>query len=214
MSSDAEGSSMSKLKLKILSGTVMAVTIIGGCAARVKMVANLPPGITSTEVVSWDAAVANLQRIAAATNGARQSVISLNRSGAFPDGPQYAAALSGIAKIDQAQIIAARFLETVPNNWGRGTQQTVTNYIAAIQAAVQEITDTGLAGIKDQNQRNTVEAFTREIAAAANLILGLVSAPPASSMRMPSDRIRADGSCASFRLCRDASRIAASSVLA
>lgn len=180
-----------QLKRELVLGVVVLLSCFAymGCAARVKTVSNLPAGVSNSQVIEWDAAVANLERIASATSGARQSVIALNKAGAFPDGAAYAITISDIAKIDQAQIIAARFLETVPNSWGKGTQQAVSSYITEIQAAVSEITDTGLAGIKDQSSRNQVQAFTQTIAAAANLILGLIASPStAASSEMRWDR--------------------------
>lgn len=195
-----------------------------GCAARVKTVTNLPAGVSNSEVVNWDAAIANLQKIATATSGARQAVISLNKSGVFPDGPAYATTLADIGKIDQVELTASNFLQGVPDNWGQSTQTQVSGYVSAIEAAVTDLTKNGTVGIKDSKSQSTVTAYAQQIGALVNFILSLVTPAPAATT--PSALMlrvagifsavrvqRGDEYRASASLYRESSNTPASSVL-
>lgn len=169
---------MKRLKTKVLcTGWIVTlaaiVAMVAGCAARAKDVTNIPAGVTQTQVQNWDAAVANLQKIAATTTTLRQAVISLNKTGAFPDGAAYAGTLSGIGRIDELQIAAANFLKGVPNDWSATTQETVNGYVTQIQAILTNLTSSGVVGIKNPQSQQQVTALINEIGAAAAIIIGL-----------------------------------------
>lgn len=171
---------MERLKIKLICSRwlltlVALVALVAGCAARAKNVTNLPAGVTMTQVQNWDAAVANLQKIAATTSTLRQAVIALNKTGAFPDGPAYAATLDGIGKVDQLQIEAANFLQTVPNDWSLPTQQKVQAYVQQIQATLTDITTNGVAGIKDPASQSQISTLISNIGAAAAIIISLTT---------------------------------------
>jgi len=95
--------------------------LLFSCAAQ-KTVTNLPAGVTQAQVQRWDSAVQDLQKISQLTSTLRQTVIALNKAGVIPDGKTYAAILTSLGKIDQAQIDASTFLQAQPNNWGVSTQ--------------------------------------------------------------------------------------------
>lgn len=153
---------------------VILVVNFSGCAARAKNITGLPAGVSQSQVQSWDAAVANLQKISVTASSLRQAVIALNRAGAFPDGPAYVATLTGIGKIDQLQIAASQFLQSVPNDWSLPTQTKVQAYVQQIQAALTDVTNSGVVGIKDATSKSQVDALITNLRAAANVIIGLV----------------------------------------
>ncbi len=155
-----------------------------GCGARVKHVTNLPPGVTEQQVKNWDAAVANLHKIAVTTSILRQSVIALNQATytepgktepekIIPDSKQYVALLSAIARVDQAQIDAAAFLKTVPKAWPISTQEKVRAYMNAITEQLEKMNEQGLTGVKSTSARQQLDQFIGEIRSSVNLILAL-----------------------------------------
>ena len=153
-----------------------ALTVaLAGCAARAKNVTSIPAGITQTQVQNWDAAVADLQKIAQVTTTLRQSVISLNKSGIFPDGPAYANTLAGIGKIDELQIEASNYLQGVPSDWSLATQQKILAETQQIQAILTNIKNTGIVGIKDPASQSQVATLISNIGSVAALIIGLTA---------------------------------------
>ena len=157
----------------ILTLAAVVSIVSGGCAARAKNITGVPSGVTQAQVQNWDAAVANLQKIASVTTTLRQAVISLNKTGAFPDGPAYAGTLSGIGRIDELQIAAANFLQGVPNDWSATTQATVNGYVTQIQAILTDLISSGVVGIKNPQSQQQVTALINEIGSAAAMIIGL-----------------------------------------
>lgn len=158
----------------------------GGCGARVKHVTNLPPGVTEQQVKNWDSAVGALHRIAATTSTLRQTVIALNKATyvepgkteaekVIPDGRTYIGILSGIGRVDQAQINAANFLKTVPNTWSLATQDKVRAYMRTIGDELAKMNTEGLTGIKNPSSRQQVEQLIGEIQAVAGLVLSLTA---------------------------------------
>ena len=153
-----------------------ALTVaLAGCAARAKNITSIPAGITQTQVQNWDAAVAYLQKISQVTTTLRQSVISLNKSGIFPDGPAYANTLAGIGKIDELQIEASNYLQGVPSDWSLATQQKILAETQQIQAILTNITNTGIVGIKDPASQSQVATLISNIGSVAALIIGLTA---------------------------------------
>jgi hypothetical protein len=161
----------------------LAVLAFTGCAARQKTVTNLPAGVTQAQAQSWDTAVANLDKIAQTTSTLRQAVIALNGAtvtdaqGAhkvIPDGATYAAILTSIGKIDQAQLDAVQYLRAQPQNWGISTQTRIKNDVTLIQAELLNITGQQLAGIKNTASQQQVSALISVIGNAATVILSLI----------------------------------------
>lgn len=159
------------MSMLVTLGTIF--TIVAGCAARAKNITGAPSGVTQAQVQNWDAAVANLQKIAATTTTLRQAVIALNKAGAFPDGSAYAGTLAGVGRIDELQIAAAKFLSGVPNDWSATTQATVNGYVTQIQAILTNLTASGVVGIKNPQSQQQVTALINEIGAAASIIISL-----------------------------------------
>jgi len=154
--------------------SILFLTIaLAGCAARVKNVTGAPAGVSVQQVQQWDAAVANLQKIATVTTTLRQSVMALNRTGAFPDSDAYAQTLTGIARIDSAQIQASRFLESVPDDWTLPTQLRVQAYIQQIQQALTGLATSGVAGIKNANSQKQVSQLVSELIGDTGAIVSL-----------------------------------------
>jgi len=158
--------------------------VLTGCAARQKTVTNLPAGVTQAQVQSWDAAVANLDKIAQTVSTLRQAVIALNQQTVtdstgthkiLPDGSTYVAILTSIGKIDQAEIDASAYLKAQPQNWGVDAQTKVKNEIAIIQQELAAINTQQLAGIKSQSAQNQVQQLINNLGGLAALILSLAS---------------------------------------
>lgn len=158
--------------------------MIAGCAARQKNVTNLPPGVTLTQVQQWDAAIADLDKIASASSVLRQAVIALNGASVtdstgthkvIPDGATYAAILTSLGKADQAQIAAAAFLKAYPNTWNASLAATLKGYMGDISAALQSIITTQLAGIKNAGAQSQIQQLIVGVTNAVNLVLTLTT---------------------------------------
>lgn len=153
---------------------VLCVAVsLTGCAARVKNVTNLPPGVTLTEAQDWDSAVANLQRINAVVTDARTEVIALHTSGVFPDSPAYVATLTSLGKIDQIQISAANVLKQAPGNFTDSTRGQIKDYMSQISAEVLNLNTAGVTGIKNPTNLQNVSKVIGEISTVVSLILSL-----------------------------------------
>ena len=157
--------------------------LLDGCSARQKTVTNLPPGVTQGQAQSWDTAVANLDKIANSTSTLRQAVIALNTATVtdaqgthkvIPDGATYAAILTSIGKIDQAEQDAVQYLRAQPQNWGISTQARIKNDVALIQAELSNITQQQLTGIKNSAAQQQVQGLISTIGNSALLILSLI----------------------------------------
>lgn len=161
-----------KSRLGILA--LSAVLALGGCAARVKTVTDLPANVTQAQAQNYDAAVGKLHEIAAITSTLRQSVIALNKSGAFPDGPQYVTALTVVGKVDQFQLTAAHFLQGItPDKFDAGAKYKLQGYIQQISAGLVELNENGVTGIKNPQSLRDVNATIAELTAAVNFVLQL-----------------------------------------
>ena len=173
---------MTKRKADVVTGIVLAIVMVAvaaaaiaftGCAARVKTVTNLPAGVTQKQAQNWDAAVADLHKIAATTSTLRQTVILLNQKGVIPDGAAYANILTSIGRVDQLQWAGAVLLQGSPNNFSVSVQAQVNSFITSITAELQALNTAGATGIKDPASLQSVNALLGDIAAAANLELAL-----------------------------------------
>lgn len=160
--------------MKAFSIVALAISLsFCGCAARVKTVTNLPPGVTQQQAQDWDAAVANLNKIADVTSALRQGLIGLNKNGGFPDGPQYILALQICGKIDEAQLAASAILKQTPNNFSASAKTQVQALMQQIAAQISTLNTQGVTGIKDPTSLKTISGLITQITSAAALILSL-----------------------------------------
>jgi hypothetical protein len=146
----------------------------GGCAARVKNVTNLPPGVTLKEVQDWDAAVADLHKIAVTVSKAHQVLAELHEYGAATDG-YYVEAIRVIGHVDQLELSAEAVLRNAPQHFAEGTKGQVKNYVDQIATELQHLNSLGATGIKNQKSQDKVNQLVRECLAVVGLVLSLTS---------------------------------------
>jgi hypothetical protein len=158
---------------------VIPLFLMLGCAARQSSITNLPPGVTQAQVTTWDSAVANLDKIAAANSSLRQAVIQLhstndlNGNPIFPSGPAYITTLTMIGKIDQTENAATVFLNTVPNAWPASTKAQIGLYMNDISSAIQQLNSQGVTGIKNPSSLTQINQTIANIVNLTNIILSL-----------------------------------------
>jgi len=99
------------------------------------------------------------------TNGAPSIVL--------PSGKFFDTLTTDLAKADQAEILAAEFLKTVPNDWSANTQTKIAGYITTITAAIADATANGLAGITNSQSQAQVAQLLQAIASTAGLFQSL-----------------------------------------
>jgi hypothetical protein len=153
----------------------VVLALMFGCAARVKTVSNLPPGVTQKQAQDWDTEVATLGKVATATSALRQAVIGLERAGAFPDTVAYVKALQSVAKIDQAELAASAYLKEQPQYFGVTQKQKVQGLLNDIGAQIQGLNLETLVGIKDAEQQKTLSKTVGELVSLVNIALALVN---------------------------------------
>ena len=156
----------------LLSVLVLSFSL-AGCAARVKHVTDLPPGVSEKQAQDWDVAVQKLSQIATVTTTARQAIITVHQSGLLPDGPKYVAALTAIGKIDQVQLAASNVLKQAPNNFSDPVKGQIKDYMAEISAQIQILNQSGVTGIKNPNSQQQIGDLITQITGLAALILSL-----------------------------------------
>lgn len=146
---------------------------LSGCAARVKNVTDLPPGVTQKQAQDWDTAVQDLNKIAAITSSARTTVIELHNAGLLKDGPGYVTALTVVGKIDELQLAASAVLKQSPNNFNATTKGQVQALMNQIVAQIQTLNQSGVTGIKNPNSQQQIGDLIANIASIVSLILAL-----------------------------------------
>ena len=150
---------------------------LAACAARVKNVTGLPPGVTLTQAQDWDAAVADLHKVAATVSTLRQTLTDLH--GASYDGKPvlsdeyYADALRAVAHIDLLELSAENVLRQSPQNFSLTAKQQVGAYIQQILTEVEKLNSTGATGIKNPASLDKVNGLLADIAAVIKLVLSL-----------------------------------------
>jgi hypothetical protein len=150
------------------------VLLFDGCAARVAHVTDLPAGVTEAQAKNYDAAVADLHKIADLNSAARQAIIAVRGSGAFPNDAEYAKAITAIGHIAQYEIEAVQFLQQQPKSFGAPQQQKLKSELSLISDELATLNSIGsLPGIKSAGTQSTVGQIIAEITGTANLILGL-----------------------------------------
>lgn len=145
----------------------------GGCAARVKNVTNLPPGVTQAEAQQWDSEVANLHKIADVASTLRQTVITLHTSGELTDDVVYVKALQSLGRVDQVEIQAVQYLKAQPSTFGTSQKTTIKLYVQQIAQELLTLNSIGATGIKNPDSQKAVNSLLTEISTAANLVLSL-----------------------------------------
>jgi|GEM_PF-1682193 len=149
------------------------VFCIAGCAARVKNVTDLPPGVTQKQAQDWDTAVQDLNKIASITSAARTTVIELHTAGLLKDGPAYVTALTVVGKIDELQLAASAVLKQSPSNFSQTTKSQVQAYMNQIVAQIQTLNQSGVTGIKNPNSQQQIGDLIANITSLVALILAL-----------------------------------------
>lgn len=157
---------------RFLAVILLAVSL-SGCAARVKNVTNLPPGVTQKQAQDWDVAVQNLSKISSVTSTARTAIIEVHTAGLLKDGPAYVTALTAIGHVDQFQLAASAVLKQSPNNFSDSTKKQVQDYMTQIAAEIQTLNQTGVTGIKNPNSQQQIGDLITQITSLAALILSL-----------------------------------------
>ncbi len=154
------------MKHRVLLAVFLACAL-AGCAARVKNVTGLPAGVTQQQAQNWDAAVANLHKIAATTSSIRQAVIGLRNAGAFPNDAAYAGALQGVARIDQVQLAASDLLKQQPQAFGQPQKQQIALYMNLITGDLEKLNAAGTTGVKNPD---TAKQLNDLLSSLANLV--------------------------------------------
>jgi hypothetical protein len=160
------------MKRKILALCLSSSMIFAGCAARVKNVTNLPPGVTLQQAQNWDAAIADLHKIASTVSAVRKSIIDLHTGGALAD-DYYVDALRVMAKIDQLEIASESVLRQSPQNFSASAKQQVAGYVQQITAQITNLNAIGATGIKNPKSLQQVNALLGDLTAVVGLILSL-----------------------------------------
>jgi hypothetical protein len=156
---------------------VLLACCLTGCAARVKNVTNLPPGVTQQQAQTWDSAVANLHKIASTVSTFRKALTDLH-SATYNGAPvladaYYADALQTIARIDQAELSAEAVLRQTPQNFTLTTKQQVGTLVQQISTELQHLNTTGATGIKNPKSLTEVNNLLGEVSSIVALILAL-----------------------------------------
>jgi hypothetical protein len=156
-----------------LIGMLFVVCLSVGCAARVKNVTNLPPGVTQVEAQNWDKAVQDLSQVAAVTSAARQAIITAHVAGLIKDGPGYVSALTAVGKIDELQLSASAVLKQAPSHFSDTTKGQIADYMNQISAQILILNQSGVTGIKNPNSQQTIGDLITQITTLTALILTL-----------------------------------------
>lgn len=160
-----------------VAGAMILAFALGGCGSRVKAVTNLPPGVTLKEVQDWDAAIADLHKVASIVSRVHKAVTDLHA--AQYDGKPvlsdeyYAEAIRTVAHIDQLELSAESVLRKSPQNFSETTKQQVAGYVSQISTELQHLNSMGATGIKNPKSLQQVNNLLGEVTAVVALILNL-----------------------------------------
>lgn len=148
--------------------------LLQGCHRKI-VVTNLPPGVSQQQVIDWYTATGALKVIAETSNSAMTSLVQMNRTGAFPDGPSYVATISAMGRMSQAGLHAKSILEAAPDNFNLGTRQRITGDVQIMLKELETLNQYGLVGIKDPQTKLIVQAWLRTFETAINVENALVT---------------------------------------
>ncbi len=160
-------------KPRILAAVLLAIAL-NGCGARVAHVTNLPAGVTEQQAKNYDAAVANLHKIALITSTARQTIINLRNQG-ITDDAYLRLTLPLIAKIDEAELAASAYLRDAPEYFAEPQKQRIRDIFANVLAQIEQLNSAGVTGIKNPDSLKQVNGLLTELAGVVNLVLSLTS---------------------------------------
>lgn len=91
----------------------------------------------------------------------------------FPSGSNYVMTLEIIGKIDQVEVDAVNFLQTVPNNWSVSTKTKVAVYMNEISTLVNQLNSQGVTGIRNKDSQTQIVKTLTNIVSLVNLTLQL-----------------------------------------
>jgi hypothetical protein len=158
-------------------GCVVLMCTLAACASRVKNVTNLPAGVTLKQAQDWDAAVADLHKVASTVAALHKTVSDLHA--ASYDGKPvlsdeyYAEALRAFGHIDQLELGAEAVLRQTPQNFSLGAKQQVSAFVQQMAAELQQLNSAGAIGIKNPKAQEQVNNLLKEATAIVALILSL-----------------------------------------
>lgn len=173
------------MKRTLLLAVVLS---LAGCASRVANVTSLPAGVTVQEAKRWDAAVADLHKIALTTSFLRQALIDVcgSQSAVIPassgqtpqpacDRTAYGLALQTVGKIDELQLSAGQALRQQPQHWGVSNKVVIAQYAQEILGQIQQLNSAGLTGIKNPASLKKINGLVAELQGAAKLVAALAA---------------------------------------
>jgi hypothetical protein len=151
--------------------------LFAGCAARVKNVTNLPPGVTLQQAQNWDAAVADLHKIASTVSTLRKALTDLH-SAQYDGKPvlsdeYYSEALRMLGNADLMELAAEGVLRKSPQNFSSSAKTQVTFYVQQISTELNQLNAAGATGIKNPNSLQQVNALLGDLSGIVGLILAL-----------------------------------------
>jgi hypothetical protein len=152
---------------------LVAVLLLAGCAARAKNVTNLPAGVTEQQAQNWDAAVADLDRIAQSVSAVRLAVLAVRGAGAFPDDKAYGITITALARVDQVELAAANLLKQQPQSFGQPVQQQLAIYMNLITQQLSDLNTAGVTGIKDPQSLQQINGLLSDLANSVKIVIAL-----------------------------------------
>lgn len=144
-----------------------------GCAPRVKNVTSLPAGVSQKQAQDWDAAVADLHRIATTVSTIRQAVVDVRDAGTFPNDEVYADVLRGLGHMAQLELSAENVLRQSPQNFSQSAKDQVRSYTVQISAEVEKLNAAGVTGIKNPKSVDRVNKLLAELTGVVKLVIAL-----------------------------------------
>lgn len=152
---------------------MLSASLFAGCTARVKHVTNLPAGVTEKQAQDYDAAVANLHKIATSTSAFRQAVIDLRNQGMITNDHYYVTVLQSVSRVDQLQLAATGVLRDSPEYFNQAGKGQVLAYVREISGELKTLESARVIGPTAAQAQITT--LLNEITAATNLVIALTS---------------------------------------
>jgi hypothetical protein len=148
--------------------------MLGGCAARVSHVTNLPVGVSEQAVKNWYSATGAVKTIATQNAAAFTAVKELRTIGVFPNDEAYEYTVIALGRIAQINEDAVQFLQSVPNDWSKNTQQKMAAYMNEISGLLQKLNAQGVTGIKNPDSLTSVNKLIALVTESVSLVLSLM----------------------------------------
>ena len=163
------------MKKWLVSFVLCFVLLFGTACHRKTVVTNLPTGATSSEVMNWYTAVGVTDQVATTTNDLTNAFIKLNQAGIFPDGPEYAGAMTSLGKIARAGQKASSQLRQVPSHFGESQKALVYDLGSSMLTEFSNVDTLALAGIKNKESQTAVKLLLTSLNAALTIAKDLGS---------------------------------------